>query len=181
MFLFDVVTNGNTLECTAFRSNGSEVLSKSSNANLRIWTLPNPTANAPVTDGVSDSVTTDDNTPVTNTPISTPNVKLPYEDVPDTQTIRSIHGDYAFGGLYELLLLNHAKYSSTKTAAIASAHGDAIGDGNIDASSGVDCRSTFILPDCVVEWENELRKKRYNTSLPVLCLDSCVVLYVYAF
>ena len=128
-YIFDLASNGNTLECLSFRNEGlevtryvasilyllqfvaSQVISKSSDANVRVWSLENFARD--------------------------PSAKPTYQDIPDTQFTSALSGDYAYGGRSDLQVLcsdeNQARLSK---------------------------RSTFLIPQAVVEWESGLKKKR---------------------
>jgi hypothetical protein len=91
--LYDVASNGNTIESVGFRHGGNEVLSKSAGMCLRIWKL----SNAPkISEGNNSSgigtAKSENSIQYTS--------KLLYEDVPNSQDARSLLDDFAFGGLY---------------------------------------------------------------------------------
>ena len=78
--MYDVATNGNTIECVEFRNGGLNVLSKSAGVNLRIWDLS----------GFE----------------SDPTSKPPFEDISNTQDVRTIIEGYGFGGTYDFAVIN---------------------------------------------------------------------------
>ena len=47
---------------------------------------------------------------------SNPSLRLPYEDIPNTADFKAFNGDFAFGGLYDLQVLDHVAYSHAKKA-----------------------------------------------------------------
>ena len=77
--MYDVATNGNTIECIEFRNGGHEVLSKSVGANLRVWNLA--------------------------TYESDPSVRPSYEDIPNSTDVKSLLGGFAFGGMYNFAVV----------------------------------------------------------------------------
>lgn len=77
--MYDVATNGNTIECIEFRNGGHEVLSKSVGANLRVWNL--------------QSYEND------------PSVRPSYEDIPNSTDVKSLQGGFAFGGMYNFAVV----------------------------------------------------------------------------
>lgn len=77
--LYDVASNGNTIETVGFRKGGQEVLSKSSGMCARLWNLH----------GCEED----------------PTAKLGYEDIPNTQDTRLLLDEFAFGGTYNFALV----------------------------------------------------------------------------
>ena len=77
--MFDVATNGNTIETIEFRNGGQEMLSKSAGALLRVWDLKGYE---------SDHA-------------SKPN----YEDIPNSTDVKCLLGDFAFGGVYNFAVV----------------------------------------------------------------------------
>ena len=77
--MYDVATNGNTIECIEFRCGGHEVLSKSVGANLRVWNL--------------NSYETD------------PSIRPSYEDIPNSADVKSLLEGFAFGGVYNFAVV----------------------------------------------------------------------------
>jgi WD40 repeat protein len=77
--MYDVSTNGNTIECIEFRNGGLEVLTKSAGANLRVWNLC--------------QYETD------------PTARPSYEDIPNSTDVKSLLGDFAFGGMYNFAVV----------------------------------------------------------------------------
>lgn len=77
--MYDVSTNGNTIECIEFRNGGHEMLSKSQGANLRVWNLRH---------FESDT-----------------SVRPSYEDIPNSVDVKSLLGDFAFGGMYNFAVV----------------------------------------------------------------------------
>ena len=67
-----------------------------------------------------------------------------YVDVPDSQFTSNISGDFAFGGLSDLIVLNLHLYSMKRD----------------DSTAEKLPLSTYLIPQAVVEWESGLRKKR---------------------
>jgi WD40 repeat protein len=133
--IYDVPSNGHTLECLAFRNNGHEVLSKSSNANIRLWNI--------------SSFETD------------PSLKPSYQDIPDSAYTKSFHGDYAFGGLYDMVSINHKDFTQSKATKSALVEDDSECTEDKDPLASVlSFRSVYILPEAVVEWETGMKKKR---------------------
>lgn len=78
--IYDVATNGNTIECVEFRLGGQQLVSKSNGANLRVWDLSN----------------------YEKDPLGKP----PYEDIQNSQDVRVIEDGFAFGGTYEFAVVN---------------------------------------------------------------------------
>lgn len=78
--MYDVATNGNTIECVGFRCGGLEVLSKSSGANLRVWDLRQYDVD------------------VTARPT--------YEDIANSQDVKIVVDEYAFGGCYDFAVIS---------------------------------------------------------------------------
>ena len=109
----DVPTNGNTLECAEFVKGGTELLSRSSIANVRIWQLPLP---SPL---LSPLLTTSTLAPTTTTSdvceegVTEPITKLKYEDVPNTNDAKVLFEKYAFGGTYSLAVVKFGVATST--------------------------------------------------------------------
>lgn len=77
--LYDVASNGNTLEAVGFRRGGQEVLSKSSGMSVRVWNM--------------------------NRPEDGPTAKLTYEDIPNTQDAKVLLDEFAFGGTYNFAVV----------------------------------------------------------------------------
>ena len=77
--MYDVATNGNTIECIEFRDCGHEVLSKSVGANLRVWNL--------------------------RTYESEPLTRPSYEDIPNSADVKSLLGGFALGGMYNFAVV----------------------------------------------------------------------------
>lgn len=77
--LYDVASNGNTIESVGFRRGGEEVLSKSAGVNVRIWDLTRS--------------------------FEEPLAKLPFDDIPNSQDARTLLNDFAFGGLYSFAVV----------------------------------------------------------------------------
>ena len=90
--LYDVASNGNTIETMAFRRGGEEVLSKSSHMGVRVWRL---------NEGESFEI---------DTKLGTQN-KLNFEDIPNTQDARLMLEDHILGGTYNFVA---AKMCSSK-------------------------------------------------------------------
>ena len=143
--LYDMPTNGNTIETMFIRSNGSEVLTKSSGTNLRVWDLMQ--CNSNYSCSMKGKVTEVSSGPSTTVDSSTPNPPLPstpssptprplYDDLPNTQEIRTITSRFAFGGTYQFQ--------------IVSLHGNSKGC----------ARELVDLPVRAVEDDNGQRRKR---------------------
>ena len=77
--MYDVATNGNTIECIEFRDGGHEVLSKSVGANLRVWSLRS----------------------YESEPLTRPS----YEDIPNSADVKSLLGGFALGGMYNFAVV----------------------------------------------------------------------------
>eukprot|EP01038_Epipyxis_sp_PR26KG_P008421 gene8421-11389_t len=116
--IYDVATNGNTITNIGFRNGGFELLSKSSNANLRVWDLSK-----------AETTSLNDSNPKNLYEVETPNktnsiiatvtpssvvqgsqngylsmiAKPSYEDIANTQDIKCLlpRERFAFGGIYE--------------------------------------------------------------------------------
>ncbi len=78
--MYDVASNGNTIECLGFRDNGMKVISKSAAANVRLWDISQYDKD--------------------------PTAKITYEDIPNSNDIRSLSDTYAFGGTYDFAVIN---------------------------------------------------------------------------
>jgi len=107
--LYDVASNGNTIEVLGFRQGGNEVLSKSAGVNLRIWDL--------------------------NRCVEDPSAKLAFDDVHNSQDVRTLLNDFAFGGLYDFAVI---RLGAPKAAN----------------------RDSFELPERSLEDDNGQRRKR---------------------
>lgn len=77
--IYDVATNGNTIESISFRNGGMEVLTKSAGCNLRVWDLSQFEAD--------------------------PTAKPAYEDVANSQDVKLFLDGYAFGGTYDFAIV----------------------------------------------------------------------------
>jgi hypothetical protein len=77
--MFDVATNGNTIECIEFRNGGHEVMTKSVGANLRVWNLHQYEVDQ--------------------------SARPTYEDIPNSADVKSLLGDFAFGGMYNFAVV----------------------------------------------------------------------------
>ena len=75
--IFDLASNGMSIELLAVRAGGLEAVSKSCGQNLRVWDLSSAEEKE----------------------------KAPYSDVLNTQDTRAVFGDYAFGGTCQLSLV----------------------------------------------------------------------------
>ena len=82
--LYDVASNGNTIETMAFRRGGNEILSKSSHMGVRLWRI---------------------NDEDTNKSTAAATGKLAFEDVPNTQDARIMLEDYVLGGTYNFAVI----------------------------------------------------------------------------
>lgn len=88
--IYDVPTNGNTIETMSFRCGGDRVLTKSAGMCIRVWNL---------TESVSLNGNSTSGTPSSES--STLLSKPTYEDIPNSQDTRTILGDVAYGGTYD--------------------------------------------------------------------------------
>ena len=77
--IYDVASNGNTIESVVFRNGGHELLSKSAGVPLRVWDLR--------------GFDTD------------PTARPSYEDIHNSADVRSMHDGFAFGGTYEFAVV----------------------------------------------------------------------------
>jgi len=80
--IYDVASNGNTIESVGFRNGGLELLSKSAGVNLRVWDLK--------------GFDTD--------PLARP----AFEDIANSSDVRSLLDSFAFGGTYEFAVVRLA-------------------------------------------------------------------------
>lgn len=80
--IYDVASNGNTIESVVFRNGGQELLSKSAGVCLRVWDLR--------------IFETD--------PTSRPT----FVDIQNSADVRSLHDGFAFGGTYEFAVVRLA-------------------------------------------------------------------------
>jgi hypothetical protein len=108
-FVYDVASNGNTIESVGFRDGGRQAMSKSAGMCVRVWNMaidgadsppssPSP-APAPGSDdgdeeagagaGAQDQVS----------------AKLPYEDITNSHDVRAFADCFGFGGTYEFALV----------------------------------------------------------------------------
>lgn len=94
--MYDVATNGNTIESIAFRMGGEALLSKSSGANLRVW----------------DLTSYDEGEEPAN------QTKPRFEDVANTQDSRSLLDEFAFGGTYEFAIVRLNAHKSANRNAL---------------------------------------------------------------
>lgn len=78
--IYDVVTNGSTINFVGFRCGGQELMSKSAGVNLRVWDLKKYDEN--------------------------PEAKPDFHDVTNSQDVRSLSDTYAFGGTYEFAIVH---------------------------------------------------------------------------
>jgi hypothetical protein len=93
--LYVVTSNGNTLETLAFRNNGQEVMSKSAGMSVRVWQVGK---DAKESRSSSDEEADRDRERASG--------KLSYEDVSNTQDVRVLLNDLAFGGTYKFTVTN---------------------------------------------------------------------------
>ena len=77
--MYDIATNGNTVECIEFRSGGHEILSKSMGANIRVWNLRQYESDR--------------------------TARPSYDDIPNSADVKSLLGDFAFGGVYNFAVV----------------------------------------------------------------------------
>jgi hypothetical protein len=85
--MYDVATNGNTIESISFRCGGQEVLTKSAGCNLRVWDIRNYDKD--------------------------PTTKPTYEDIANSQDVKVLLDGYAFGGTGDFAIV---KISAPKGA-----------------------------------------------------------------
>jgi WD40 repeat protein len=127
-FVYDVASNGNTIETLGFRDGGRQALSKSAGSIVRVWDLssstfetraPSPASAATLSESgckeaTSDAISEYDTTEGPNTPIAQPVAgaavsepldKLPYQDVPNSHDVRCFANNFAFGGTYEFVVV----------------------------------------------------------------------------
>jgi hypothetical protein len=83
--MYDVATNGNTIESISFKMGGETLSSKSAGACLRVW----------------DLCAFDESAPEANH-----NAKPAYEDIANTQDSRALLDDFALGGTYEFAIVS---------------------------------------------------------------------------
>lgn len=122
-FVYDVASNGNTIEQVNFRDGGRQTHSKSAGMCVRVWDMSasanqSPASVTPVASSSStanDSVATNSNSTVvsedeeedksseTSTLVSS---KLAYEDIPNSNDVRVFSGQMGFGGTYEFAMVN---------------------------------------------------------------------------
>ena len=77
--IYDVASNGNTIETITFRSDGQEVLSKSAGVCLRIWDISS----------FENDV----------------EAKASFNDIPNSQDVQTMVGNYGFGGVYNFAIV----------------------------------------------------------------------------
>ena len=85
--MYDVASNGNTIESIGFRNGGHELYSKSVGVSLRVWDLS----------GFD----------------TTPDGKPAFEDIANSADVRSLLDGFAFGGVYEFAMV---RLAAPKTA-----------------------------------------------------------------
>lgn len=116
--IYDVASNGNTITTIEFRNGGTEILSKSHQANIRVWDISRydesayHARNSLSTYPQQEQNVGDDSCRLsTNSFISKPN----YEDIGNTQDARCLIavGGFAYGGTYQFSVFNFANSSST--------------------------------------------------------------------
>lgn len=96
--LYDVASNGNTIETIAFRHHGHQVLSKSAGVPLRVWTL-----SSNYMDCGSDSTGTGNDSADTKgvACLPTPLDKPTYEDIANSHDMKAIFDGVAIGGSFD--------------------------------------------------------------------------------
>ena len=126
-FVYDVATNGNTIETMGFRDGGLQALSKSAGMCVRVWDLA---ASTPTGTSSSSSAAVAENeetssgeaTPAAAVALATTTAesadseessesgpvssRLPYEDIPNSQDVRAFADHLCFGGTYEFAVVN---------------------------------------------------------------------------
>lgn len=107
--IYDVASNGNTIELMEFRKGGMELMSKSAGVNLRVWDLSQYDVD--------------------------PTAKPLFEDIPNSQDMRSMLDGFAFGGTYDFAVVR------------------------LDAPKAAN-RSAFVVPERNIEDDNGQRRKR---------------------
>ena len=90
--MYDVASNGNTIQTVGFRSGGHELLSKSAGVNLRVWDLTN----------------------FEKDPTARPN----FEDVANSHDVCSLLDGFALGGIYEFAIVKLAAPKSANRDAL---------------------------------------------------------------
>jgi len=94
--LYVVTSNGNTLETLAFRSGGQEVMSKAAGMSVRVWQV-----GLGLGLGRDSRVRAREGEEDADRERERVSGKLSYEDVPNTQDVRVLLNDLAFGGTYK--------------------------------------------------------------------------------
>lgn len=118
-FVYDVASNGNTIESVGFRDGGRQAISKSAGMCVRMWNMSADCADS-VSDGVGSSVSEcdsprklqsaedscgDQTSAAAVGTGSEPSAKLPYEDIANSHDVRTFADCFGFGGTYEFALV----------------------------------------------------------------------------
>jgi hypothetical protein len=105
-FIYDVASNGNTIETVGFRDGGRQAESKSAGMCVRVWDLSSPDPQSSVESSATQSADEDDNAVTTSgQPQTEPIPKLPYEDIPGSHDVRAFSDCFGFGGTYEFAVV----------------------------------------------------------------------------
>lgn len=120
-FVYDVASNGNTIETIGFRDGGRQALSKSAGSIVRVWDLssssfetrPAPSSSAgsessnkeTAAETASENEATEGASGVQVASAAEPLDKLPYQDVPNSHDVRCFASNFAFGGTYEFVVV----------------------------------------------------------------------------
>lgn len=116
-FVYDVASNGNTIESVGFRDGGRQAMSKSAGMCVRMWDMT-ATANCEsesrvISSGTEDASSGNDNEDTQTdqrsvaavSGVQEPNMKLAYEDIANSQDVRTFADCFGFGGTYEFALV----------------------------------------------------------------------------
>ena len=116
-FVYDVASNGNTIESVGFRDGGRQAMSKSVGMCVRMWNMSvdgadNSSLNSPTPNNNSNTSTSEiDEAPDVDAVITTAqaleqvSAKLPYEDIANSHDVRTFADCCGFGGTYEFALV----------------------------------------------------------------------------
>lgn len=165
-FVYDVASNGNTIESVAFRDGGRQAMSKSAGMCVRMWNMSTdcPENGAETPRGTSSECDSpkkaQDADEAAEGTGSEPSAKLPYEDIANSHDVRTFADCFGFGGTYEFALVR------------------------LDAPKWAN-RELFELPARGMDDDNGQRRKRYygcychtfkGCQLICICdvLDKCV-------
>lgn len=108
-FVYDVASNGNTIESVGFRDGGRQAMSKSAGMCVRMWNMSTEFVESgdgsQTTGGASDSADEFGGEHAAAAGGAEPSAKLPYEDIANSHDVRTFADCFGFGGTYEFALV----------------------------------------------------------------------------